>query len=109
MSDVIPLFHALSDPTRFAIVNRLSAEGEVGAGALSEGFSSSASAVSQHLKVLREAGLIKKRSVGQARIYSLNKQAVGRIKSWALEHEAFWNGSLDRLEAALDEEFGETP
>ncbi|MGB1147143.1 MAG: ArsR/SmtB family transcription factor [Alphaproteobacteria bacterium] len=109
MKDLLPLFQALSDPTRLAIVERLATEGEVGAGALHEDFNMSASAVSQHLKVLRDAGVIVQRSQGQARLYTLEKRALQRVKDWAIDHESFWNDSLDRLEAALDKtgEFGD--
>ncbi|KMW59718.1 Transcriptional regulator, ArsR family [Candidatus Rhodobacter oscarellae] len=97
-------FAALGDPTRFAIVERLMSDGALAAGALQDVADISAPAISRHLKVLREAGLITQSVDKQRRIYAVAPQALGEINAWMVEHEAFWNASLDRLAAALKED-----
>ena len=97
-------FSALGDPVRFAIVNRLLTRGDQSAGDLQEVAEISPPAMSRHLKVLREAGLVERRVDGTRRIYSVSGEALGAIGAWTLSHRAFWTGSLDRLGAALEEE-----
>ena len=104
MPDLPALFAALGEPTRFAIVERLMAEGEQSAGTIGAGTSISAPAVSRHLKVLREAGLVQRRVDRQQRLYSVRPEAVEGISAWAMSHREFWSASLGRLERALIEE-----
>ncbi|MEO9875111.1 MAG: metalloregulator ArsR/SmtB family transcription factor [Anderseniella sp.] len=94
-------FAALGDATRFAIVEKLLKEGELPAGNLQDVGSISPPAISRHLKVLREAGIIEQRIDKQRRMYSVRSQAVRTIGEWALTYRDFWQISLDRLEAAL--------
>jgi DNA-binding transcriptional ArsR family regulator len=63
----------------------------------------SAPAISRHLKVLRQAGLISQTTDKQRRIYAVVPQAVQSISAWTASHEDFWRTSLDRLATALDE------
>jgi DNA-binding transcriptional ArsR family regulator len=95
------LFAALGDATRFAIVERLLKEGELSAGELQRGTGLSAPAVSRHLKVLRDAGLVDRKAVRQSRIYVARPGAVERVCAWAMSHRVFWQASLERLERAL--------
>lgn len=95
-------FAALGDATRFAIVERLLTEGELSAGALGEGASVSAPAISRHLKVLRTAGIVVQRVDAQRRLYAVRPEAVQAISAWTQSHKDFWEGSLRRLEMALD-------
>ncbi len=97
-------FAALGDPTRLGLVERLLAEGERTAGELCQGVGISAPAVSRHLKVLREAGLVRRRIDGQRRIYAADPGTLGIIGHWALAHRCFWETGLDRLDAALRRE-----
>lgn len=99
--NLVTTFAALGDTTRFAIVERLLAEGALSAGQLGEVADISAPAISRHLKVLRSAGLITQKVDKQRRIYSVAPSAVQAISAWTQTHEAFWNASLDRLDAAL--------
>ena len=94
-------FSALGDPTRFAIVSRLLDKGELSAGSLQDAADISAPAISRHLKVLRNAGVIDQRIDAQRRLYSVRKEAVESIHSWTLNYKDFWQNSLTRLEAAL--------
>lgn len=104
MTDLVPTFAALGDPTRFAIVERLLTQGALSAGQLQDVADISAPAISRHLKVLRQAGLISQTIDKQRRIYAVEPAAVESISAWTLSHEAFWRGSLERLAAALKED-----
>lgn len=101
MTNLPRTFAALSDATRFAIVERLLTQGEQPAGALADVAEISAPAISRHLKVLREAGVVEQRIHGQQRIYAVRAEAMQAISAWTMTHRAFWEGSLNRLEAAL--------
>lgn len=103
MSKLINHFAALGDPTRFAIVERLLKDGELSAGALQDVADVSAPAISRHLKVLREAGLIRQRVEAQRRIYSVEPEAIKAIGAWTMSRKKFWGTSLDRLAGALKE------
>ena len=72
---------ALADPVRRAILERL-ADGEVGAGELAAAFPVSRPAVSRHLRVLREAGLVTSRVAGQQRIYALDRRPLAELDTW---------------------------
>ena len=101
MSQLPATFAALGDATRFAIVERLLKEGELSAGRLQEDTEISPPAISRHLKVLRQAGIVEQRIDKQRRIYSVRPQAVEAISAWTMSHRDFWQSSLDRLERAL--------
>lgn len=104
MTNLVSTFAALGDPTRFAIVERLMNSGELSAGDLQGVARISAPAISRHLKVLREAGLVTQRIDKQRRIYAVEPNSVKAITDWTMSHEEFWNGSLDRLATALNKE-----
>ena len=93
-------FAALADPTRRRIVELLSV-GERSAGELVEEFDVSAPAISQHLKALRDAGLVRVRVDAQRRIYALDPQGLAKIDAWLNELRKFWNPRLDALEREL--------
>ena len=101
---LLSLFSALSDPTRFAIVERLMAEGELPAGDIQDVFAISAPAISRHLHILRDAGLLARRVDGTKRLYRVRPEAMQQISAWTVHHRDFWQESLARLEAALLEE-----
>lgn len=101
MSNLSATFAALGDPSRFAIVERLLNEGELHAGALQAGVQFSPPALSRHLKILRNAGIVDQRVDKQKRIYSVRPQAVQAISAWTINHREFWENSLDRLEQAM--------
>ncbi len=101
MQKLSETFAALADDTRFAIVEKLMADGECAAGDLQSVAPISAPAISRHLKVLREAGLIRQKVDGTRRIYAVRPEALRAISDWTLDHRAFWDAGLDRLESAL--------
>lgn len=96
-------FAALGDPTRRRIVELL-AEGERSAGELAAEFSMTQPAVSQHLRALRDAGLVNVRQDAQRRIYSLDGRGLAEIDAWLSRYRAFWTKHLDALERALNED-----
>ena len=101
MNSLPATFAALADDTRFAIVERLMRDGARTAGELADVAPISAPAISRHLKVLREAGVIDQKVEGPRRIYSVRPGAIRAISDWTIDHRRFWEGSLDRLEKAL--------
>ena len=94
-------FASLGDPTRFAIVERLLTEGELSAGRLQDQAKISAPAISRHLKLLRNAGVIQQRIDAQRRLYSVRPETVQAIHAWTMNYKDFWAGSLEKLEASL--------
>ncbi|MFW8593707.1 ArsR/SmtB family transcription factor [Cribrihabitans neustonicus] len=104
MTPLLKSFAALSDETRLSIVEQLLTDGELPAGDLAQGSGISAPAISRHLKVLREAGLVRQRAEGTRRLYSARPEGLRLIGDWVKSRRAFWEGSLDMLEAALMED-----
>ena len=101
------LFAALSDPTRRSIVRRL-ADGEATVLELAEPFAISLPAVSRHLKVLEQAGLISRSRDGQRRPCRLRPEPLAEIAAWAEHTRAAWEQRLDRLDAHLRRTSGGT-
>lgn len=99
------VFHALGDPTRRALVSTLAA-GERTTGALAEPFDLSRPAISKHLKVLGEAGLVRRRRRGRHQVYTLNGEHLRAAVSWLLRYREFWEGSLSALRGHLESEGG---
>jgi DNA-binding transcriptional ArsR family regulator len=91
---------AIADPTRRRIVELL-AEGERTAGELVAEFELSAPAISQHLKVLREAGLVTVRAAGQSRVQALNPTGFEDLEDWLEKTRSVWSQRLDVLEREL--------
>ncbi|HEY0463176.1 MAG TPA: metalloregulator ArsR/SmtB family transcription factor [Polyangiaceae bacterium] len=91
---------ALADPTRQRIVKML-AGGALSSGDIARRFAMSAPAVSQHLKTLRDARLVKVRAEAQRRIYELDPDGVGEVAAWVNDLRKFWANKLDALEAEL--------
>jgi DNA-binding transcriptional ArsR family regulator len=94
---------ALADPTRRRIVEML-ADGEAPAGDIAARFSISPPAVSQHLKALREARLVRVRAQAQRRLYRLDPAGWRELDDWMGRMRGFWNTRLDALEEAMTEE-----
>jgi DNA-binding transcriptional ArsR family regulator len=93
-------FAALADPTRRAILARLS-EGEATVGELAEPFPISVQAVSKHLKVLERAGLITRGRTAQLRPSRLEGAQLKEAADWLGDYRAFWQPRFDRLDARL--------
>jgi len=95
------VFAALADPTRRAIVERLLAEGEKTVGDVAKPFRISAPAVTRHLQVLENAGLIEKRIDRQFRLVRARPEALRPVGSWFERQQRHWSDAFDRLEAAI--------
>lgn len=91
---------ALADPTRRRIVELLAVRDRT-AGELVKEFDMTAPAISQHLNVLRDAGLVVTRAEGQTRIQSLNPAGLDELESWLEKTRRFWSRRLDALEREL--------
>lgn len=96
-------FLALADPTRREIIEML-CDGERAFGDIAGQFSMSRPAVSQHLKVLRQTGLVNVRADAQRRIYGLNAGGLKEIDDWLDKVRRYWGVRLDNLERELREE-----
>ena len=95
-------FAALANPTRRAILQRL-ASGEVSVNDLAEPFAMSQPAISRHLKVLEEAGLISTGSDAQRRPRKLEARPLAEVAEWLESYRAFWENSFVRLDGLLGE------
>ena len=91
---------AIADPTRRRILE-LVRDREVPAGELASAFPVSRPAVSRHLRVLREAGLVRERRTGRLRLYRADPAPLAEIRAWI---EAYWDDRLDALKALTEED-----
>jgi DNA-binding transcriptional ArsR family regulator len=101
MSDT-DIFKVLADPTRRAVLERL-ASAEMTATELREGFAISQPAMSQHLAVLRGAGLISERREGRYAHYRVMPEGMAPLHEWLARYRAFWPGRIDNLKDLLKE------
>jgi len=96
------IFKALADPTRRAIFERLTRDGEQTVHALTRRAGISQPAVSKHLGILKRARLVRHRHQGRETHYSARTQALAPLVDWMSVYGAFWNQRLDRLESLLN-------
>ena len=94
------VFAALAEPMRVAIVERL-AERPMAVGELAAGLPVSRPAVSQHLKVLKDARLVRDQAEGTRRIYSLDPAGLGPLRAWL---DRFWDSALAAYAEAVEKE-----
>ena len=95
------IFAALAHETRRGLLSRLR-DGEVTVGELAGPLHMSLPAVSKHLQVLEEAGLLKRRIEGRSHFISANPKPLKQAVDWIEKHRQFWEGSLDRLAALVE-------
>src|SRR5438094_9073249 len=95
------LFRTLADPTRRAIFERLGRQGEQTVGSLTAQAGVSQPAVSKHLGVLKEAGLVRDRHEGRQTHYSAQLDALAPLMDWTREMAGFWESRFDDLEDLL--------
>jgi DNA-binding transcriptional ArsR family regulator len=98
-------FDVLAEPNRRQILDLLRAE-ERPVGDLVRTLSISQPAVSKHLRVLREAGLVEARTDAQRRLYRVRAEPLREIDAWLAPYRALWSSSLDALERHLDHVYG---
>ncbi|HVN26323.1 MAG TPA: metalloregulator ArsR/SmtB family transcription factor [Candidatus Paceibacterota bacterium] len=94
-------FAILAEPTRRSIVGLVARRGTLTATEIGGRFPSSLPAISQHLKVLRDAEILTVEQRGRERLYSLNIGAIDRIDRWVKETKELWDARLDRLDKLL--------
>lgn len=95
------VFQAVADPTRRAVLDLLAA-GERAVNDLLSHFRITQPALSQHLRILRHAGLVENRKDGRRRLYRLRPAPLREVYDWAAHYERFWTDRLERLGAYLD-------
>ena len=98
------MFGALADPTRRTILELLANSGELSATALYEHFPVSPQAVSQHLKVLREAHLVEMEKRAQKHVYRLNPQTLSQFEAWVQQMKQRWEERFAALDTVLESE-----
>ena len=98
MANASHAFVALSDPTRRAVFEKL-ASGPRAVGEIARGLPVSRPAVSQHLKLLKEAGLVTDRSEGTRRIYQIDPAGLGAMRAWL---DQFWDSALAAFAAEVE-------
>jgi DNA-binding transcriptional ArsR family regulator len=101
------VFAALADPTRRAILGELR-RGDATVAQLAAPFSMSQPAVSKHLKVLEQAGLISRSRQATARFSHLEAAPLRAAVGWLMDYRAYWAESFERLDDVLDERRGES-
>jgi DNA-binding transcriptional ArsR family regulator len=97
-------FSALADPTRRFILEMLARNGQLSATEISDNFQVSPSAISQHLKVLREAKLVLMEKRAQQRLYQINPETMGELEQWARQLTQQWHERFEALDQLLEAE-----
>ncbi len=96
------VFAALADPTRRAIIERLS-RSEARVTEIAEPFHMSLNAVSKHIRVLEASGVVERHRKGRDHILSINTRSLDEVDGWILRTRRYWEGRLDAMEHLLHE------
>lgn len=104
LSAALPVFTALGDETRLRIVSRLSREGPLSIVRLSDGARMSRQAVTKHLRVLADAGLVRDQRRGRERIWRIRAQKLEEVRRCLAEISAQWDEAIGRLQALVARE-----
>ena len=94
------VFQAISDPTRREIINIIS-KGSLNLNSVAENFDVSRPAISKHIKILTECGLVIIRQQGRQRYCEANLAPLNKVSDWIEQYRIFWTGKLDALEIHL--------
>ena len=97
----VDVFHAVADPTRRAILDRLRGGG-VAVAELAAGFDMTRPAVSKHLRVLRDACLVREEKDGRQRVYRLTPAPLRDVSQWVESYRSFWPANLTSLKRHLE-------
>ncbi|RJR14880.1 transcriptional regulator [Candidatus Microgenomates bacterium] len=98
------VFSALAEPTRRSIIEMLAASGQLSASQISDKFDITPPAISQHLKVLRDAEVVHVQKKAQQRIYTINTASLHNLEVWAKKINAKWQEKFSALDQVLKEE-----
>jgi DNA-binding transcriptional ArsR family regulator len=96
------VFQAIADPTRRAIINMIAHE-SLNLNSVAEQFHVSRPAISKHIKILTECGLIEIKQQGRERYCEAKLQKLNEVSNWVAQYKQFWNAKLDSLETYLEE------
>jgi DNA-binding transcriptional ArsR family regulator len=96
------VFQAIADPTRREIIN-LIAYKSLNLNAIADNFAVSRPAISQHIKILTECGLIVIKKQGRERYCEAKLQKLGEVSDWVEQYRKMWDGRFDRLDAMLED------
>jgi DNA-binding transcriptional ArsR family regulator len=97
-------FHALAEPRRRRVVELLAHRGTLSASEICDEFDVTPQAISQHLKVLREANVIHMERRAQQRLYTFNPRSTTQMETWAADMAKLWDRRFDRLDKILKRE-----
>jgi DNA-binding transcriptional ArsR family regulator len=100
----VDAFSVLAEPRRRQVVEILARRGQLSASQICDEFDVTPQAISQHLRVLREAKVIQMERRAQRRLYAFNPRSVNPIQAWAADMTKMWSRRLDRLDRVLKEE-----
>lgn len=95
------VFEALADPTRRTILDRLRCAGPLSVNELAEPFSITRQAVTKHLRILEESGLVTSRRAGRERLHELDPRPLKEVQGWLAPYAAEWDRRLERLSRHL--------
>jgi DNA-binding transcriptional ArsR family regulator len=97
----VDTYEAIADPTRRRIIDLLAHE-SLNAGTIAEAFAVSRPAISRHLRVLRETGIVSVEEEAQQRFYHLNPERLSDVAAWIARYTTFWDEHLGRLAAHVE-------
>jgi DNA-binding transcriptional ArsR family regulator len=97
------VFQAIADPTRRQIINMLAGQ-QLNLNAIADSFDISRPAISKHIKILTQCGLVTIKQQGRERYCRAELKKLEQVAAWAGKYKAFWTGKLDALEDFLDKE-----
>jgi DNA-binding transcriptional ArsR family regulator len=103
VGDAAPVFAALGDPTRLAVVRRLCAVGPQSIAQLSEGADVTRQAITKHLIALADAGLVRDRKRGRERIFELEPRRLATARSWIDQISLEWDSAIERLRKLVED------
>ncbi len=102
MTDPQPVLHALADPTRRAVFERLNSKGPASASALATEMPVSRQAIAKHLRILGEAGLVDRRSSGRQVVYEAKLEALDGVSAWISDVGSQWDRRLEQLKRSFE-------
>ena len=100
-------FAAIADPTRRQIIETLAQQGQMSASDISARFDISKSGVSQHLKILKESGLVEMEARAQFRLYKLKPEALEQMAAWIIRTRWLWSQTVGRQDTQSQDKLGE--
>lgn len=104
VTEAVPVFAALGDPTRLRLLGRLSVNGPLSITRLSEGTGVTRQAITRHLYTLGDAGLVRSARHGRERVWELDRKRLEKAKQYLDQISAQWDAAVDRLQAFVEDQ-----